>query len=201
MTAGVHWSSAQFVVVDVEGNGSRPQELVELATLRIEGAVALAPPRTWLVRPLQPITWAARRVHGISDQDVADKPRIGEVRASVQKQLGDGIIVGHRVAVDRDLLQSQIPGWFPSAALDTWKLAKAVLPGMRSYGLHELVGELGLAEDICGRPHRAGYDVLVTTYLFLALAKQMDEREHLTLERLSRLCAIQSIDDGQGRLF
>jgi hypothetical protein len=46
------------VVVDVDGNGQREPEIVEIAALAISGTSPVGPGalRTWLVRPQQPIT-------------------------------------------------------------------------------------------------------------------------------------------------
>lgn len=67
-----HWTSLNYAVIDVEGNGQQPPDLVELAAVPIVGGV-IGEPRTWLVKPDQPITGFAKRIHGISNDDV--RPR------------------------------------------------------------------------------------------------------------------------------
>ncbi len=49
------WTSLTYVVVDVEGNGQHPADLVELAIVPIIGGV-IGEYMSWLVRPDQPIT-------------------------------------------------------------------------------------------------------------------------------------------------
>ena len=61
------WSSARLVVADVEGNGRRPPSLVEVALVPIV-AGRIGEPASWLVRPPEPITWQATRVHGITNE-------------------------------------------------------------------------------------------------------------------------------------
>ena len=44
------WTSLAYVVVDVEGNGQQPPDLVELAAVPIVGG-KIGEPSSWLVRP------------------------------------------------------------------------------------------------------------------------------------------------------
>ena len=138
MTRGELWTAADYVVVDVEGNGGRPPELVEVALVPIrQGSIGHS--RTWLVRPATPITWQARKVHGISDDDVADAPTIGDVAEDVLAALGDSILVGHAVHVDIDVLSRTLPGWRPTHAIDTLRLSRRAFD-LPSYSLGTLVG-------------------------------------------------------------
>src|SRR5438477_225358 len=73
MRTDLPWTSSRIVVADVEGNGRRPPSLVEAALVPIVDG-RIGEPATWLVRPAEPITWQATRVHGISNQEVADLP-------------------------------------------------------------------------------------------------------------------------------
>src|SRR5437016_2155236 len=60
------WTSLRYVVVDVEGNGRQPPDLVELATVPIADGV-IGEPVSWLVGPDTPITPLARKIHGITN--------------------------------------------------------------------------------------------------------------------------------------
>ncbi|MGH4017943.1 MAG: hypothetical protein ACRDT0_01590 [Pseudonocardiaceae bacterium] len=55
------WRSLRYVVVDVEGNGQQPPDLVDLATVPIVGGV-IGEPSSWLVRPDQPIKHFVTRI-------------------------------------------------------------------------------------------------------------------------------------------
>jgi exodeoxyribonuclease X len=59
------WTSLRYAVVDVEGNGQQPPDLVELAVVPIVGGV-IGEPTTWLVKPERPIKYSATRIHGIT---------------------------------------------------------------------------------------------------------------------------------------
>jgi exodeoxyribonuclease X len=47
------WTDLAYAVVDVEGNGQQPPDLVELAVVPVTGGV-IGEPTSWLVRPARP---------------------------------------------------------------------------------------------------------------------------------------------------
>jgi DNA polymerase III epsilon subunit-like protein len=165
----------QLVVVDVEGNGQREPEIVEIATLPISGPTPVTPSdlRTWLVRPRQPITpIVTRKVHGISNTDVANCPPWQDIAADVTTTLGDRVLVAHNASVERGILATHLPEWEPVMVLDTIRLARALWPGLAGYALERLAAhaEITLPPLPAGqRPHRAGYDALLTAELLVVL--------------------------------
>ena len=44
------WASVRYAVVDVEGNGQQPPDLVELAVVPIVGGI-IGQPASWLMKP------------------------------------------------------------------------------------------------------------------------------------------------------
>jgi exodeoxyribonuclease X len=174
------WTRLRYAVVDVEGNGQRPPELVELAVVHVI-AGAVGEPQNWLVKPPTKITYMAVRVHGIHNADVADAPPFAEVAPQVRDALAVDAIVAHNAHVDIGVLAANLDGWRPPLVFDTLKLARRLLPGQPSYRLGSLVAALRLADgqppDLV--PHRATYDVLVTARLFVLLAAEAGTLEAL----------------------
>jgi exodeoxyribonuclease X len=165
------WMDLRYVVVDVEGNGQQPPDLVELAAVHIvDGRVGQ--PVSWVVRPDQPIKHFASRIHDISNQDVADAPVFADIKDDVLSSLEADAIVAHNAHVDLAVLGRELPKWEPPEVFDTLKLARRLLPDQGSYKLGALVDffelAVGLPEELS--PHRATYDVLVTARLFQRLA-------------------------------
>jgi exodeoxyribonuclease X len=183
------WTSLTYVVVDVEGNGQQPPDLVELAVTPIYGGV-IGEPASWLVKPERPITHFARRIHGITNDAVADAPAFDDVKADVLDALNahglkaDGLIA-HNAHVDVGVLQRKLGNWECPEIFDTLKLARRLVPDFDSYKLGALVEAFKLAEGLPDglAPHRATYDTLVTARLFVRLATLPDTRP-LTLEEL-----------------
>ena len=142
----MNWD-ATFWVVDVEGNGARPPEVVELALLEIQALMPTGNRRNWLIRPYEPISPMATRIHGIRNEDLANAPAFDEIADEVLRWLEGAAIVGHNVRVELDVLRRVLPDWEPVAAIDTLKLAKAVHPQLPSYGLSNLAKSLALVGE------------------------------------------------------
>jgi len=169
------WTSLRYAVVDVEGNGQQPPDLVEVAAVPIIGGV-VGEPSSWLVKPARPITPIVRRIHGLSNQDVADAPSFAEVEDEVRRALDADVLVAHNAYVDVGVLQRHLGEWTCPEVLDTLKLAKRLRPNQSSYRLGALVEAFGLAAGMPDglSPHRATYDVLVAARLFVQLATRTD---------------------------
>jgi DNA polymerase III epsilon subunit-like protein len=172
------WTSLRYVVLDVEGNGQQPPDLVELGTVPIVGGV-IGQPSSWLVQPDQPITPFARKIHGIRNEDVAASPVFADIEPEVLGTLDGAVLVAHNAHVDVDVMRRKLPGWQCPEVFDTLKLARRLLPGHASYRLGALVEAFNLADGLPDdlTPHRATYDALVTAQLFVRLATSVSLEE------------------------
>jgi DNA polymerase III epsilon subunit-like protein len=178
------WTAFEYAVVDVEGNGQRPPDLVEISVVGIkDGLIGQA--RSWLVRPARPITPMAWRFHKIADDQLVDAPTVADIESELRHALSDKVFVAHNAGVDLGVLGRELPGFQPAQALDTLKRARRLLPGRASYKLGALVDAFGLAEGLPAdlMPHRATYDALVCARLLANLATPPG-REPLTLAEL-----------------
>jgi exodeoxyribonuclease X len=178
------WSDYRYVVVDVEGNGQQPPDLVELGAVPIVAGV-IGEPATWLCKPERPIAPIARRIHGITNEMVTEAPAFADVEANVRAHLDGAVLVAHNAGVDTGVLRRKMPGFTPAGVLDTLKLSRRLLPGQPSHRLGALVKALHLDRGLPGDmvAHRAGYDVLVTARLFVHLAGQVGGA-HMSFEEL-----------------
>ena len=135
------WASLRYVVVDVEGNGQAPPELVELAAVPITAGV-IGEPVSWLVKPERPIKYFATRIHGLTNEAVAGAPAFGDVAAEVLSALDADVLVAHNAHVDVGVLERQLGAWECPEVMDTLKLARRLMPGVGSYRLGTLVEAL-----------------------------------------------------------
>jgi len=55
------WTDYRYAVIDAEGNGRQPPDLVELGIVPITNGV-IGDPATWLFKPTAPIMPMARRI-------------------------------------------------------------------------------------------------------------------------------------------
>jgi exodeoxyribonuclease X len=190
-----------LVVVDVEGNGHHPPEIIELALLPLttQRVASTDELRSWMVRPVQPITpIVTAKVHGITNADVADSPPWVQVADEVTAALSGRVLVAHNATVERRVLSAHLPGWAPPAVLDTLRLAKIVWPNLPGgYGLDHLITHAQLPPPPTssagaggGGRHRAGYDTWMTAALLVALLTTLADHGDLTWPRLTTAAAL-----------
>jgi DNA polymerase III epsilon subunit family exonuclease len=177
------WTQLNYVVIDVEGNGQQPPELVELAAVPITGGT-IGEPRAWIVRPSKPIKPFATRIHGLTNDAVADAPAFAAIKEEVLDTFDGAALVAHNAYVDMGVLQRELGEWERPEVFDTLKLARRLCPNKGSYKLGALIEAFKLAEGIPNGliPHRAIYDALVTARLFVRLAAPPDTRPLSVLE-------------------
>src|SRR5207302_3085854 len=119
------WIGRRRAVVDDEGNGGQPPEIVEIAVLTLDEPVRREDVSTWLVRPAHPITrLVTRKVHGISNADVADCPTWTQIADDVAGLLTGRTLIAHNASVEHRVLGTHLPAWRPPMVLDTLRLAK-----------------------------------------------------------------------------
>lgn len=180
------WRTSRILAVDVEGNGDQPHELIELGIVVIEDGEIDDVGRSWLVRPQRPVTDRVVAIHGITNEQLAGRPRFEEVAREVRETLGQFPIVGHRAQVDREVLGMKLPSWSPAATLDTWSLARRALPGMNRYSLKALTEHFDISVDTIGPAHRSLPDAYAAARLFLKLMQTIDPKGAMTVAQLVR---------------
>lgn len=198
----LNWSQCPYVVVDVEGNGQEPHDLIEIATVQVINR-QVQPAKSWGVRPPRPITDRVINIHGITNEMAgAFKPWSANA-TEILAEMEGRIVVGHNVGVDARVITHTEPDWQPLALIDTRVLAKHVLPGRNEYSLRALVGDL-LQDSACWTQHRAAGDALVTAHLFIRLASMLEEKVDLTLLTLMQIAGASEdtyLKSQQGSLF
>ncbi len=174
------WTSLDYAVIDVEGNGQQPPDLVELAVVPIRSGV-IGEPASWLVRPAELIRHFATRIHGLTNDDVAGAPLFTDITDQVLAALDMPALVAHNAHVDVNVLTRKLAGWQPPEAFDTLWIARRLLPGRASYRLGALTNAFHLADGLPDglSPHRAEYDALVAARLFVKLATRVTTLEEL----------------------
>lgn len=199
--SNILWEECHFIVVDVEGNGQSPQEIIELSIVPIFRD-KIGRPYSWLIRPQRPVTERVTLIHGISNKDLLHCRSSKELTNEIRETLGENIVVGHNVSIDTRLIRSQFGDWSPVAILDTLKLAKYVRPELNSYSLDTLIDSYGLTIPHSMR-HRASGDALVTAQLFLALVSELEnsKRDLLSLSQIAGSSDDPFLENQQRSLF
>jgi DNA polymerase III subunit epsilon len=172
----VHASSlalgeAPYVVFDVETTGSAAGKggaITEFGALKLVRGEVVDQFST-LINPGRPIDPFVVRLTGITDRMVSDAPSISEVMPRFEEFVEGCVIVGHNVHFDCSFVTAARGGSpLPNEVLDTLKLARCLVPGLKRYRLSSLVSHFGVRQ---APNHRALSDAAATTEVFLKLLK------------------------------
>jgi len=158
------------VVFDLETTGSSARKggITELGALRLWRGQVVEEFST-LVNPGRPIEPFVVRLTGITDRMVAKAPPISEVMPRFEEFVEGSVLIGHNVHFDCSFITAARDGSpLPNPLLDTLKLARWLVPGLKHYRLSSLVSHFGVREM---PSHRALSDAAATAGVFLRLSK------------------------------
>lgn len=181
-----------LVVTDTETTGlsAANNRIIEIAATRLhDGEEPLS--FSELIDPGQPISYRITRLTGITTAMVFGRPGAADVMPEYESFLGDAIIVAHNLSFDRGFINAERAriGLDPmeNAGLCTVRLARRLLPGLRSKSLAALARFFRIPDH--GR-HRALRDVEITVAVLERLMIIAAEKHNVT--ELDELLEMQS---------
>ncbi|UCF40558.1 MAG: 3'-5' exonuclease [Gemmatimonadota bacterium] len=183
-------ASCTFAVVDVETTGTRygrGDRVTELAIVTLSGGEVDVAFET-LVNPERPIPSFVQSLTRITDDMVRNQPTFDEIADDVLATLAGRVFVAHNAPFDWGFLSSELRRTrdldLEGAKLCTVRLARRLLPGLRSRGLDSVAAFLGI--EIAER-HRARGDALATAHILRHLLARAEEQGAETLTDLQGL--------------
>lgn len=174
---------SEFVVIDLETTGLKPgpAAITEVAAVRVVHG-RLGAEFHALVNPGRRVPAAITRLTGITDEMVRDQPRIDTVFPQLQAFLGSAVIVAHNADFDLSFLNFDARRLFSTSlfnpSLCTLRLARRLLPGLRSRSLDMVAANLGVS---CFDRHRAAGDARITAEMLLILLEKLAAQGIITL--------------------
>ena len=180
-----HWEVADpdlaevpFVALDLETTGARAgsEKITEIGAVRIESLREVRYFGT-LVNPMRPIPPMISRITGITQDMVADAPRIEEVMPRLMGFLEGAVVVAHNASFDVGFLNYELQRLkgrrLGEGAIDTLPLARALAPGLPNYRLHTVAKALGSPVEAC---HRALADARAAGHVFVTLVGRLQDQ-------------------------
>ena len=162
--------AGRFAVVDVETTGGSAvyDRITEVAAVLIDDGQVVAAFET-LVYPGVAIPPFITRLTGIDDSMVTGRPRFEVVVPRLQELLAGRVLVAHNASFDHAFLKqayARAGQRLEVERLCTVRLARRLVPGLRSYRLDSVLAHFGIE---CRARHRAGGDAEATAELLLRL--------------------------------
>ena len=163
------------IVLDTETTGLDPasgHRIVEIGCVELEDHFPTGRTLQFYLNPERLVPIESQRVHGLTDEFLADKPFFSAIAEELLEFLGDARLVIHNASFDLKFLNAElhrvsrkpIPH---GRAIDTIEIAKGKIPGAR-YSLDELCKRFGV--DLSARSkHGALLDADLTAQIYLEL--------------------------------
>jgi len=180
-----HWelpdpdlADVPFVALDLETTGARAgaSKITEIGAVRIEGLSVVGTFHS-LVNPQRPIPPMITRITGITQEMVADAPRIEQIIPELLEFLQGAVIVAHNASFDVGFLNYELQRLkgrrLGEGAIDTLPLSRLLAPGLPNYRLGTVADALGAPVAAC---HRALADAQAAGHVFITLAGRLQER-------------------------
>ena len=173
------------IVFDTETTGLDPSDghrVVELGCVELIDHLPSGETFHAYLNPERAVPVESQRVHGLSDEFLADKPLFADIVDPFLEFLGDAPLVIHNASFDIKFINAELvrvtrPPISLARAIDTIEIAKAKLPGVR-YSLDELCKRFGI--DLSARSkHGALLDAELTARLYLELIGGRQKRLEL----------------------
>lgn len=143
-------SQTEFAAIDFESAGAsrgRTDVPVQIAISRWTPGNGLGETFCSFLATDQPITWSARKVHGITSADLAGAPSLLSLWPEIKRLLAGRVIVAHGHGTEKRFLRA-FPGHPFGPWIDTLHLYRAAWPDLPSFALSDLCDQFGLTETL-----------------------------------------------------
>jgi len=198
--------NAAYVVFDTETTGLRPfngDEIISLGAVIIEDGQILDQPTFYhLVNPKRQVTAQSKKITGLTDEMLRDKPDIWKVLLEFLKFTGPRILVAHNAPFDlafiNNKLSTSIGLRIVNPVIDTVLLTSALFYSLGDYSLENLAPRFKL--DLDGR-HNALSDARIAASLFLRLLPELKAKKIYTLHQLAQFFRDSDLSKGYPLVF
>ena len=168
----------EFVVFDIETTGlnSHTNKIIEIGAVKIK-AGRIIDRYSQLINPGISIPYHITEITSITNEQVANQPKIDEVIGKFVEFIGDAVLVAHNAPFDMGFIKRDIKEYLnidlENSVIDTLQMARDLFPDFKKYGLGDLNKSLGLALE---KHHRAVDDSQATANMFIIFLEKYKEK-------------------------
>ncbi len=106
-----------FVDTETTGTDTKIDRVVEVGIVIGRGG-EIQSRHSWLINPMMPVPKEASDIHGITDEDLKDKPRFAEVADEIRAAFRDALPAAYNAAFDRAFIHNEFARLPPTPAAD-----------------------------------------------------------------------------------
>ena len=168
----------EFVVFDIETTGlnSHFNKIIEIGAVKIK-AGRIIDRYSQLINPGISIPYHITEITSITNEQVANQPKIDEAIEKFVEFVGDAVLVAHNAPFDMGFIKRDIKEYLninlENSVIDTLQMARDLFPDLKKYGLGDLNKVLGLALE---NHHRAVDDSQATANMFIIFLEKYKEK-------------------------
>jgi DNA polymerase III subunit epsilon len=170
------------VVLDTETTGLNARNgdrVVEIGCVELTGRRLTGRRLHVYLNPEREVPVEAQRIHGLTDEFLADKPKFRDVASDLADFIRDAELIIHNAAFDMEFLNAEFgllgddrwphAGQLCGGVFDTLKLARELRPGKRN-SLDALCSEFGI-DNSNRKFHGALLDAELLAEVYLAMTR------------------------------
>ena len=175
-----------FVVFDLETTGfsAEVDRIIEIGAVKIKNG-EIVDNFSKFVNPKIPIPFRIEKLTGINDSMVMEAEPIEKILPEFLEFCGDAVMVAHNAGFDTSFIinnAERLGIKYDPTIMDTVLLAQFVIPNLHNYKLDTLCKHLAVSLE---NHHRAVDDAQATAYIYLKMAKMLEERDIFDLDKLN----------------
>lgn len=171
-------SDVTFVAFDTETTGFSPEDdrVIEVGAVKFRNGRVIEE-RSWLLDPKRYIPRGVQLVHGISNEDVKDRPVFKEFYPEFEDFIDGAVLMAHNAPFDVSFMAAEIRrAGLPrprNPVIDSLRLFRRWFPASESHDLSSVAEYAKVQTDVL---HRAAADSLYVALIFeKGLRKRKDE--------------------------
>ena len=171
----------EYCVLDLETTGIShiTEKITEIGIIKIKNGKEIGTFETF-VNPEKHIPEKVQEITHITDEMVANAPKIEEILPKMIEFIGDSVVVTHNTDFDVTWLKYNYEKYgykWENTYIDTLRLAKAMYPEFSRYKLGFIADKLGIVVEVA---HRALDDVKTLVQVFNKMIETAKEDKKAT---------------------